>query len=85
MKIFLSEATIKKFHPLSNGNSLAREIPGFGDQLPTIYGGKGKDITEEGVTVKYADDTEGTDATATTAKGDKQTDAVEESKESKAA
>jgi hypothetical protein len=79
MKIFLSEATIKKFHPLSNGSSLAREIPGISDQLPTVYGGKGKDITE-GMTVKHADSTEGTDAVATTAEGDKQTDVAEESK-----
>lgn len=53
MKIFLSEATVKKFHPLSYGSSLASELPGFGDQLPEAYGGKGKDI-EEGFTVKYA-------------------------------
>lgn len=53
MKIFLSEATIKKFHPLSYGSSLAGEISGFGDQLPKEYGGKGKDI-KEGLTVKYS-------------------------------
>ena len=53
MKIFLSEATIKKFHPLSYGSSLAGEVSGFGDQLPKAYGGKGKDI-QEGLTVKYS-------------------------------
>ncbi len=54
MKVFLSAETIKKFHPLSYGSSLAGELPGFGDQLPKEYGGKGKDMKTEGLTVKYA-------------------------------
>jgi hypothetical protein len=53
MKLFLSPDTIKKFHPLSYGNNLAGELPGFGQELPVAYGGKGKDI-REGLTVKYA-------------------------------
>jgi hypothetical protein len=53
MKIFLSPDTIKKFHPLSYGGSLAGELKSFGQELPTAYGGKGKDI-KEGLTVKYA-------------------------------
>ena len=53
MKIFLSPDTVKKFHPLSYGSSLAGELKEFGSELPTAYGGKGKDITE-GLTVKYA-------------------------------
>jgi hypothetical protein len=53
MKLFLSPETIKKFHPLSYGSSLAGELPGFGKELPTAYGGKGKDV-KEGLTVKYA-------------------------------
>jgi hypothetical protein len=77
MKIFLSEATIKKFHPLSNGGSLARELPGFGDQLPKVYGGKGADI-KDGLTVKYASDADGADTTATTAEANTQTDVEEE-------
>ncbi|TVY22201.1 Phosphatidylinositol transfer protein [Lachnellula hyalina] len=52
MKVFLSPETVKKFHPLSYGSSLAGELPSFGKELPTVYGGKGKDI-EEGLTVKY--------------------------------
>jgi hypothetical protein len=52
MKIFLSEATVKKFHPLSHGSSLAKEIPGVGVLLPKEYGGKGKDI-KDGKTVSY--------------------------------
>ena len=44
---------MKKFHPLSYGSSLARELPGFGQELPSVYGGKGKDV-KEGLTVKYS-------------------------------
>jgi len=53
MKLFLSAETIKKFHPLSYGSSLAGELKSFGAELPTVYGGKGTDVTE-GLTVKYA-------------------------------
>lgn len=37
LKVFLSPETIKKFHPLSYGTSLAGELPGFGNQLPVSY------------------------------------------------
>jgi len=53
MKLFLSPETIKKFHPLSYGASLAGELPGWGQELPEAYGGTGKDI-KKGLTVKYA-------------------------------
>lgn len=53
MKVFLSPETVKKFHPLSYGSNLAGELPGFGVELPSVYGGKGKDI-KEGLTTKYA-------------------------------
>lgn len=53
MKIFLSADTVKKFHPLSYGSSLAGEIKSIAQELPPAYGGKGKDI-KEGLTVKYA-------------------------------
>jgi len=52
MKLFLSPETVKKFHPLSYGSSLAGELPGWGQELPVAYGGKGKDV-KEGLTVKY--------------------------------
>jgi hypothetical protein len=52
MKLFLSPETIKKFHPLSYGSSLAGECKGWGEELPTAYGGKGADI-KDGLTVKY--------------------------------
>jgi len=53
MKLFLSPDTIRKFHPLSYGSNLAGELPGWGDELPKVYGGKGEDVSE-GLTVKYA-------------------------------
>jgi phosphatidylinositol transfer protein SFH5 len=53
IKLFLSAETVKKFHPLSYGGSLAGEIKEIGDQLPEVYGGKGRDLKSEGVTVKY--------------------------------
>jgi len=52
MKLFLSEETVKKFHPLAWGSSLAGYLD-FGEVLPTAYGGKGADI-KEGLKVKYA-------------------------------
>jgi hypothetical protein len=52
MKLFLSPETVKKFHPLAYGSSLAGELKAFGPELPVVYGGKGKDI-KEGLTVKY--------------------------------
>ncbi|RFU33441.1 hypothetical protein B7463_g2870, partial [Scytalidium lignicola] len=63
LKLFLSAETVKKFHPLSYGSSLAGEIKSIGEQLPNGYGGKGKDIKEIGVTVKYSSEP----ATATVA------------------
>lgn len=53
LKLFLSAETIKKFHPLSYGGSLAGEIPECGIQLPEVYGGKGVPLTEGGLVVKY--------------------------------
>ncbi|PBP23183.1 CRAL/TRIO domain protein [Diplocarpon rosae] len=55
MKVFLSPETVKKFHPLAYGNSLAGELKTFGAELPEAYGGKGKTV-KEGLTVKYAAD-----------------------------
>jgi hypothetical protein len=53
MKLFLSETTIKKFHPLSYGAGLAGEVGAWGEQMPTVYGGKGEPV-DKGLTVKYA-------------------------------
>ncbi|ODM19991.1 Phosphatidylinositol transfer protein sfh5 [Aspergillus cristatus] len=44
MKVFLSKNTTRKFHPIANGASLAREFPGLVDQFPATYGGKGSEL-----------------------------------------
>lgn len=54
MKLFVAAKTIKKFHPMSNGANLAKEmasssnVKGLGDLLPTEYGGKGEDLSATG-------------------------------------
>jgi len=53
MKLFLAPETVKMFHPLAYGSSLAGECEGWGEELPAAYGGKGADISS-GLTVKYA-------------------------------
>ena len=37
---------------MSYGSNLAGELPGFGQELPKEYGGKGGDV-KDGLTVKY--------------------------------
>ena len=53
MKLFLAPATLKKFHPMASGTSLAAELKGIG-ALPKEYGGKGPSV-KEGQTVKLGD------------------------------
>ncbi|KAI1334496.1 CRAL-TRIO domain-containing protein [Xylariaceae sp. FL0016] len=51
IKRFVAPATAKKFHPMANGENLAKEfgeIAGLGDQLPKEYGGKGEDLKTQG-------------------------------------
>lgn len=54
MKLFVAQKTIKKFHPMSNGGDLAREmvtssgVKGLGDMLPEEYGGKGAALDAAG-------------------------------------
>ncbi|CAI4218315.1 unnamed protein product [Parascedosporium putredinis] len=54
MKLFLSPATLRKFHPMSSGASLANEIKPFAATLPKEYGGSGPSV-KEGLTVKLRD------------------------------
>jgi phosphatidylinositol transfer protein SFH5 len=52
IKIFLKPETVKKFHPLSNGGNLAKELPDWvGQKLPEEFGGKGSDLKQFGKTV----------------------------------
>ena len=54
MKLFLSPATLRKFHPLSSGASLAAEMPSIASSLPKEYGGSGASV-KDGLTVKLTD------------------------------
>ncbi|KIV85511.1 hypothetical protein PV11_01201 [Exophiala sideris] len=66
MKLFVAAKTIKKFHPMSNGANLAREmatsskVKGLADQLPKEYGGKGADLGAIGKQPSLEDATETT-------------------------
>lgn len=50
MKLVLSPATLKKFHPMSNGASLVNELKSIEESLPQEYGGKGASV-KDGITV----------------------------------
>jgi phosphatidylinositol transfer protein SFH5 len=52
MKLFLAPATLKKFHPMSSGTTLATELPSIVDTLPKEYGGKGPGVKEQGQAVR---------------------------------
>jgi phosphatidylinositol transfer protein SFH5 len=52
MKLFLAPATLKKFHPMSSGTTLATELPGITSTLPKEYGGKGAGLKEQGLIIK---------------------------------
>lgn len=55
MKLFLAPATLRKFHPMSSGTTLATELTSIVDTLPKEYGGKGESVKEVGETVKLFD------------------------------
>ncbi|KAJ5620881.1 hypothetical protein N7510_004865 [Penicillium lagena] len=58
MKLILSRNTTRKFHPISNGVNLAREFPAaIAAQIPTVYGGKGPELSEGARSLALADDT----------------------------
>ncbi|KAJ6785564.1 hypothetical protein PWT90_10643 [Aphanocladium album] len=48
MKLFLAPATLRKFHPMTSGTTLASELPGIISTLPVEYGGKGPSVEEAG-------------------------------------
>ena len=63
MKLFVAAKTVKKFHPMSNGANLAREmtssskVKGLGEMLPREYGGKGSDLSTTGKQPALAEET----------------------------
>lgn len=54
MKLFLAPATLRKFHPMTSGTTLATELKGITASLPKEYGGQGPSV-KEGETVKLAE------------------------------
>lgn len=52
MKLFLAPATLKKFHPMSSGKSLALEMPDIKQDLPQEYGGAKGSLQEVGEVIK---------------------------------
>ncbi|OCT54990.1 Phosphatidylinositol transfer protein SFH5 [Cladophialophora carrionii] len=63
MKLFVAAKTIKKFHPMSNGANLAKEmstsskVTALGELLPKEYGGKGGDLSTTGRQPALAEET----------------------------
>ncbi|KAM0195141.1 hypothetical protein ACHAPA_005740 [Fusarium lateritium] len=54
MKLFLAPATLRKFHPMSSGTTLATELKSIVSTLPKEYGGQGLSV-KEGQSVSLAD------------------------------
>ncbi|KAK1255853.1 hypothetical protein MKX07_008112 [Trichoderma sp. CBMAI-0711] len=57
MKLFLAPATLKKFHPMASGASLATELKSIASSLPQEYGGSGAPV-QQGLTVTLVDASE---------------------------
>ncbi|KAK2874925.1 Non-classical phosphatidylinositol transfer protein (PITP) [Arthroderma sp. PD_2] len=56
LKVFLSKNTIRKFHPITNGATLAREFGDAGVEFPESYGGKSPELGVNAMTVALVDD-----------------------------
>lgn len=54
MKLFLAPATLRKFHPMTSGTTLATELTSIVATLPKEYGGGGPTV-KDGLTVQLAD------------------------------
>lgn len=46
MKLFLAPATLRKFHPMTSGTTLAAELKDIVSTLPKEYGGQGPSVKE---------------------------------------
>ncbi|OAR01544.1 hypothetical protein LLEC1_04895 [Akanthomyces lecanii] len=55
MKLFLAPTTLRKFHPMTSGTTLASELPTIVTTLPREYGGKGPSVKEVGQQLAFAD------------------------------
>ncbi|KAF5596978.1 SFH5-phospholipid transporter [Fusarium subglutinans] len=54
MKLFLAPATLRKFHPMTSGTTLAIELKGIVSTLPKEYGGQGPSV-KEGMSVSVTE------------------------------
>ncbi|KAH6956439.1 CRAL-TRIO domain-containing protein [Fusarium avenaceum] len=54
MKLFLAPATLRKFHPMSSGTTLATELKIIAPTLPKEYGGLGPSV-KEGQSISLVD------------------------------
>lgn len=55
MKLFLAPATLRKFHPMTSGTTLASELPTIVSSLPAEYGGKGPSVKEGGQQLLFSE------------------------------
>ena len=53
MKLFLAPATLRKFHPMTSGTTLATELKDIVSTLPKEYGGQGPSV-KEGLKISLA-------------------------------
>ncbi|KAM3447122.1 hypothetical protein MY3296_009022 [Beauveria thailandica] len=63
MKLFLAPATLRKFHPMTSGTTLATELPTIVATLPSEYGGKGPSVKECGQQLALVDTAPAADKT----------------------
>ncbi|CVK90183.1 related to SFH5-phospholipid transporter [Fusarium mangiferae] len=54
MKLFLAPATLRKFHPMTSGTTLATELKSIVSTLPKEYGGQGPSV-KEGMSVSLTE------------------------------
>ncbi|KAI8722533.1 Phosphatidylinositol transfer protein SFH5 [Fusarium sp. LHS14.1] len=54
MKLFLAPATLRKFHPMTSGTTLATELKDIVSTLPKEYGGQGPTV-KEGLKISLAE------------------------------
>lgn len=84
IKVFLSKATVRKFHPISNGANLGREFS-FVEDIPKSYGGKGGELQETARTIPLVDDIPADKPEATKEEPAKEEPAKEEASKEEAA
>lgn len=75
MKLFLAPATLRKFHPMTSGTTLATELTSIVTTLPKEYGGGGPTV-KDGLTVQLADKQDKEKPTTEASEAEKPSEAV---------